>query len=199
MLPTKAPENFPKDAISTSPPVSSATIGSLRMVRLAARPDMPKKIGMKNAEIMEVYKKYGVNPAGGCLPMFLPIPFLFAFYKVLSLAIDLRGAEWFWVSDLSQPETIAIRVLPLLMLGTQFWLQKMTPTASMDPNQAKMMMFMPLMMGFFFYGASSGLVLYWLTTNVVGIVQQYFFNKAAQAPAASTTIDVNNNKKKGKK
>ena len=153
----------------------------------------------KNAEIMEVYKKFGVNPAGGCLPMFLPIPFLFAFYKVLSLAIDLRGAEWFWVSDLSQPETIAIRVLPLLMLGTQFWLQKMTPTASMDPNQAKMMMFMPLMMGFFFYGASSGLVLYWLTTNVVGIVQQYFFNKAAQAPAASTTIDVNNNKKKGKK
>ena len=152
----------------------------------------------KNAEVMAVYKKYGVNPAGGCLPMFLPIPFLFAFYKVLSLAIDLRGSEWLWVADLSQPETIAIRVLPLLMLGTQFWLQKMTPNASMDPSQAKMMMFMPLMMGFFFYGASSGLVLYWLTTNVVGIVQQYFFNKAAQVPASGKTIDVNN-KKKGKK
>ena len=152
----------------------------------------------KNAEIMEVYKKYNVNPAGGCVPMFLPIPFLFAFYKVLSLAIDLRGAQWLWVSDLSQPETIAIRVLPLLMIGTQFWLQKMTPNTSPDPNQARMMMMMPLMFGFFFYGASSGLVLYWLTTNIIGIAQQMYSNRTGTvtAPAAAKIIEV---KKKGGK
>ncbi len=151
----------------------------------------------KNAEVMEVYKKYDVNPAGGCVPMFLPIPFLFAFYKVLSLAIDLRGAQWMWVTDLSQPETLAIRILPLLMIGTQFWLQWMTPNTSPDPNQAKMMMLMPLMFGIFFYGASSGLVLYWLTTNILGIAQQMYSNRGVTSPPASAkTIEV---KKKGGK
>ncbi|HYP08490.1 MAG TPA: membrane protein insertase YidC [Bryobacteraceae bacterium] len=133
----------------------------------------------QNQEVMDLYKKHGVNPLGaGCLPLLLQIPFFFAFYKVLSVAIEMRGANWLWVTDLSQPETIAIRVLPILMVATQFILQKMTPpTPGADPAQQKMMMFMPLMMGVFFYTAISGLVLYWLTSNVVQLVQQWFINR----------------------
>ena len=79
--------------------------------------------------------------------------------------------------DLSAPEQIPIRLLPIAMIATQFIMQKMTPTAGVDPAQQRMMMLMPLMMGFFFYGLSSGLVLYYLTANLVGIAQQWFFNK----------------------
>jgi YidC/Oxa1 family membrane protein insertase len=103
-----------------------------------------------------------------------------------------------WVTDLSQPETIAIRILPLVMIGTQFWLQKMTPATGGDPAQQKMMMFMPLVFGFMFYGASSGLVLYWLTGNLVGIVQQLAFNKMMPAPAAATVVKAPAPKKKSK-
>lgn len=136
----------------------------------------------KNQEVMELYKKHGINPAGGCLPLLLQMPFLFAFYAVLTVAIELRQANWLWIPDLSQPETLAIRVLPLIMIATQFWLQKMTPMTGGDPAQQRMMLFMPLLFGFMFYGASSGLVLYWLTGNVVGIAQQWLFNKFMPAP-----------------
>lgn len=131
----------------------------------------------QNEEIMEVYTKYGVNPVGGCLPMVLQLPFFYGFYKVLTLAIEMRHAEWLWVSDLSQPETLAIRVLPLAMMGTQFWMQSLTPTPTVDPAQARIMKFMPLMMGFIFYQFSAGLVLYWLTGNLVGVAQQVLLNK----------------------
>jgi YidC/Oxa1 family membrane protein insertase len=150
-----------------------------------------KNVGMRdprkaeqNQEVMDLYKKHGINPLGaGCMPLLLQIPFFFAFYKVLSISIEMRGANWLWVSDLSQPETLAIRILPLAMIGTQFFLQKMTPpTPGADPSQQKMMMFMPLVMGFMFYGVSSGLVLYWLTGNLVGIVQQWFINKSMPLP-----------------
>ena len=133
----------------------------------------------KNQEVMDLYKKHGVNPAGGCVPMALQIPFFIAFYKVLSSAIDLRGAQWLWVADLSQPETIALRVLPIAMVASQFVMQKMTPATTADPAQQRVMMFMPLMMGFMFYGVSAGLVLYWLTGNLVGIAQQWFFNRVS--------------------
>src|SRR5439155_6348543 len=89
-----------------------------------------------------------------------------------------------WLSDLSQPEQIAIRILPVLLIITQFIVQKMTPNPGMDPAQAKMMSFMPLMFGFLFYNASSGLVLYWLTSNLVGIVQQWLINKTMPPPPA---------------
>jgi YidC/Oxa1 family membrane protein insertase len=150
-----------------------------------------KNVGMRdprkaeqNQEVMDLYKKHGINPLGaGCMPLLLQIPFFFAFYKVLSISIEMRGANWLWVSDLSQPETLPIRILPLAMIGTQFFLQKMTPpTPGADPSQQKMMMFMPLVMGFMFYGVSSGLVLYWLTGNLVGIVQQWFINKSMPLP-----------------
>ena len=145
----------------------------------------------KNQETMDLYKANGANPVGGCLPLLIQMPFLFAFYKVLSVSIEMRSATWFWVHDLSQPEQLAIRVLPLLLIITGFVMQKMTPAAGGDPAQQKMMQFMPLMMGFFFWKASSGLVLYWLTGNLVGILQQWFFNKtitpAEALPAPKTT------------
>jgi YidC/Oxa1 family membrane protein insertase len=132
----------------------------------------------KNEETMALYKANGANPLGGCLPLLIQMPFLLAFYKVLSVSIELRNASWYWVHDLSQPETFAIRFLPLLMIASGFVMQKMTPMATGgDPAQAKMMQFMPLMMGFFFWKSPSGLVLYWLTGNLVGIAQQWFFNK----------------------
>jgi YidC/Oxa1 family membrane protein insertase len=133
----------------------------------------------QNQELMDLYKRNGVNPLGGCVPVLLQIPFFFAFYKVLSVAIEMRGADWLWVTDLSRPETIPIRILPVAMIVTQFILQKMTPNPSADPSQQRIMMLMPLMFGFMFYGVQSGLVLYWLTGNVVGIAQQWFFNRTA--------------------
>jgi len=144
----------------------------------------------KNAEVMALYKKYGINPLGGCLPMLLQIPFFYAYYRVLSVSIEMRGASFLWVHDLAQPETgffahlgTPIRLLPLILIVTQFFSQKMTPPSpGVDPNQQKMMMFMPLMMGFIFYGVSSGLVLYWLTSNLVGVAQQWLLNRQTPAP-----------------
>jgi YidC/Oxa1 family membrane protein insertase len=146
----------------------------------------PKKAD-QNAEVMALYKREGVNPAGGCLPMVLQIPFFIAFYTVLTVAIEMRGAQWLWVGDLSQPETLAIRILPLLLIATQFLLQKISPATSADPAQQKVMMLMPLMMGFMFYGVSSGLVLYWLTGNLVGMAQQWFFNRVLPTPVVTET------------
>ena len=156
--------------------------------------DKYKNLGMRDPrkseqqqELMELYKKHDISVAGGCLPLLIQIPFLYAFYKVLSLSTEMRGAEWLWVSDLSRPETLALRALPLLLIITQFLQQKMTPPApGMDPSQQKMMMMMPLVMGFMFYGASSGLVLYWLTGNIVGIGQQWILNKLTHTPAVET-------------
>jgi YidC/Oxa1 family membrane protein insertase len=149
----------------------------------------PKK-AEQNQEVMELYKKHGVNPMGGCLPMVLQMPIFIAFYSVLQVAIEMRGANWLWVTDLSQPEHLAIRILPVAMIVAQFVMQKMTPNPSADPNQAKMMLFMPLIFGFMFYGVSSGLVLYWLTSNLVGIVQQYFINKSMPAPAEASAPQI---------
>ena len=133
----------------------------------------------KQQETMDLYKKNGVNPMGGCIPMLIQLPFLWAFYRVLSVTIELRNASWLWVGDLSQPEHFAIRFLPLIMIASSFFMQKMTPMAGGDPNQQKIMQFMPLMWGVFFWSASSGLVLYWLTSNLAQIGQQLFFNKTA--------------------
>jgi YidC/Oxa1 family membrane protein insertase len=141
----------------------------------------PKK-AEQNEELMALYKRYGVNPMGGCLPMILQMPFFIAFYYVLTSAIEMRHASWLWVEDLSRPETLAVRVLPLAMILTQFWQQSMTPQPTVDPAQARLMKFMPLMFGFFFYGFQSGLVLYWLTMNLVGVAQQALLNRLPSEP-----------------
>lgn len=135
----------------------------------------------QNQEVMELYKVHGVSPMGGCMPMALQIPFFFAFYKVFTVSAEMRGASWLWVADLSQPETLPIKILPLAMIASQFFMQKMTPQPNQDPAQARMMMFMPLIFGFMFYNFASGLVLYYLTSNLVSMAQQYFFNRTVTA------------------
>jgi YidC/Oxa1 family membrane protein insertase len=159
----------------------------------------PKKAD-QNQEVMELYKKHGVNPMGGCVPMLLQIPFFIAFYKVFSVSVEMRGASWLWVTDLSQPETLAIHLLPIIMVVSQFVMQKMTPTAAGgDPSQQKMMQFMPLIFGFMFYNLSSGLVLYYLTSNLVGVAQQWFFNRTSLASVAAQSVQPPKKKKDGRK
>ena len=96
----------------------------------------PKK-AEQNQEVMALYKKEGVNPVGGCLPMIIQLPFLYAFYRVLSIAIEFRHAPWLWVKDLSEPEMLPIHILPIILIVTQFFSQKLTPAAGVDPNQQK--------------------------------------------------------------
>ena len=127
--------------------------------------------------MMNIYKEHGINPMSGCLPLLLQMPFLFAFYTMLRVSIELRGAPWiFWIKDLSIYDPYYI--MPILMAVSMLITQKMTPaTAMVDPAQAKMMMIMPLMFTVLFLWAASGLMLYWLTSNVIGIGQQFFINK----------------------
>jgi YidC/Oxa1 family membrane protein insertase len=150
-------------------------------------------------ETMDLYKKHGVNPMGGCFPMLLQIPFFFAFYKVFTVSVEMRGANWLWVNDLSQPEHLAIRILPIIMIATQFLMQKMTPQPNADPNQQRMMMMMPLIFGFMFYNFPSGLVLYYLTSNLVGMGQQWFFNHTETAQEAARSVGPPPKKKNGRK
>ena len=138
-----------------------------------------------NTEMMNLYREHGVNPASGCVPMLLTFPVLFAFYAMLSQAIELRGAPFFgWITDLSRHDPWY--VTPLLMGATMVWQQKITPTSA-DPMQAKVMMFMPIMFTFMFLWAPSGLVVYWFVSNLMAIGQQYLTNhlistaKAAKA------------------
>jgi YidC/Oxa1 family membrane protein insertase len=127
-----------------------------------------------NSEIMGLYKQEGVNPASGCVPMLLTLPVLFAFYSLLSQAIELRGAPFgFWIRDLSERDPLYIT--PVLMAMTMFWQQRVTPSTA-DPAQQRVMMMMPLMFGVMFLAAPSGLVLYWLVGNLFAIGQQYFTN-----------------------
>ncbi len=143
----------------------------------------------QNTEVMDLYKKNGVNPMGGCFPMLLQIPFFFAFYRVFTVSVEMRGASWLWVTDLSQAEQLPIHILPIIMIVSQFMMQKMTPQPTQDPAQAKMMMFMPLIFGFMFYYLPSGLVLYYLTSNLVNMGQQWFFNRTAVASQAALSVE----------
>ena len=155
----------------------------------------PRK-AKQNEELQALYKKHQANPMGGCLPLVLQMPFFFAFYKLLTVAIEMRHADWLWVSDLSNPETLAIRVLPLTMVATQFWSQSLTPNPTADATQARLMKFMPLMFGFIFYQFQAGLVLYWLTSNCVGIGQQLLLNRL---PAEKLQLDSGQQRGKRKK
>lgn len=127
------------------------------------------------AEMMELYKKYKVNPMSGCFPMLLQIPVFFALYKVLLVAIELRGAPWLlWIADLSAKDPYY--VLPVVMGVTMLIQQKMTPS-TMDPTQAKIMLLMPVVFTFMFLNFASGLVLYWLVNNLLAIIQQFYTNR----------------------
>ena len=137
----------------------------------------PRKAAM-NEEISAIYKKEGVNPAGGCLPMLVQIPFLWAYYKMLSVALDLRHAPWLWIKDLSAADPIYL--LPILMVASTLITQRMTPQMTTDPAQQRMMnVMMPLMMGFIFFRLAAGLNLYYAVVNVIGIAQQMVMNRTS--------------------
>jgi YidC/Oxa1 family membrane protein insertase len=155
----------------------------------------PRKANQQQ-ETMDLYKKHGVNPLGGCLPSVIQLGLVYPFYKVISVAVEMRGASWLWVTDLSQAEHLPIKILPITMIISQFISQKMMPAPSTDPNQQRMMMLMPLMFGFMFYQFPSGLVLYYLTGTVVGILQQWFFNRTDTARAVALAVQPPPQKKK---
>jgi YidC/Oxa1 family membrane protein insertase len=145
-----------------------------------------------NREIMELYRRNGVNPLGGCLPMALQFPVFIGLYNALSTPIELRHAPFLWINDLSQPDwkslpftvpgwwpdflPAGIPVLTILMGASMFVQQWMTPSAG-DPNQRKMMLMMPLIFTFMFVTFPAGLTIYWLVNNILSIAQQYWINR----------------------
>jgi YidC/Oxa1 family membrane protein insertase len=133
----------------------------------------------QNEELMALYKQKGVNPASGCVPMLLTMPVLFAFYAMLSVAVEIRGEPFaLWIHDLSQHDPYYIT--PVLMGASMLWQQSLQPVA--DPAQQKIMMLTPLMFMVFFLWAPSGLVLYWLVSNLLGIGQQYATSRIIGKP-----------------
>ncbi len=135
----------------------------------------PRKAAM-NEEISALYKKEGVNPAGGCLPLLIQFPFLIAYYRMLGIALDLRHAHWLWISDLSARDPYFL--LPIIMVVSMFLMQRMTPQTGMDPAQQRMMtVMMPLMMGFIFFNLAAGLNLYYTESNLISIAQQAIMNR----------------------
>src|SRR5215213_2320815 len=118
------------------------------------------------------------NPLGGCLPLLIQMPFLFALYRAITISLDFRQATFLWIPDLSAAEPYLIHVLPILMTGTMVVLQLVTPAPSADPLQKKMMAIgMPIFMLYFLWSAPAGLVLYWLVGNIVGFSQQFLINR----------------------
>ena len=147
---------------------------------------------------MSLYKKYKVNPLGGCLPMLLQIPVFIALYRVLGDSIELRHANFisFWINDLSAKDPTYIT--PLLMGLSMLVQQKMTPTAA-DPAQAKMMMFMPIIFTVMFLNFPSGLVIYWLVNNVISVAQQIYTNKKSHDPGGAECSPSKSKQKPSKK
>lgn len=137
--------------------------------------DDPQKM---NEETMKLYREYGVNPFSGCIPMFIQIPIFFGFYSMLGTAIELRNSSFFWIHDLSQPDTVGhflgfpINLLPLIMSLTMVWQMVITPKSG-DAAQQRILYFMPIIFLTFAYNYASGLALYWTTQNIFSIVQLY--------------------------
>jgi YidC/Oxa1 family membrane protein insertase len=143
-----------------------------------------------NTEVMELYRAKGVNPASGCVPMLLTMPFLFAFYAMLGQAIEIKGESFWWIPDLALRDPLFIT--PALMGLSMFWQQKITPTTA-DPTQQKIMMFMPVMITVTMLFAPSGLVIYWFVSNVWSIGQQYLTNMLigpSKAPVVTKSREV---------
>jgi len=161
---------------------------SLKMMRIQPKVDAlkaryshlkmndPKRAEMNN-EMMQLYKEEGVNMYGGCLPLLLQMPLFFAYYRVLLNAVELRHAQWFWLKDLAMPDPHYI--LPILIIGTMFLVQFITPSPGMDPMQRRMMaIMMPAIMGFTLLHFASGLALYWITGNIINLAMQVAINNS---------------------
>ena len=143
-----------------------------------------------NKEIMEMYRRNGVNPLGGCLPMVVQFPVFIGLYNALYIPIELRHAPFLWINDLSKPDWqslpfefagwhLGVPVLTILMGASMFIQQWMTPTAG-DPNQRKLMLMMPLIFTFMFVTFPAGLTIYWLINNVLSIAQQWWINRSVK-------------------
>ena len=157
--------------------------------------DSPHKL---QKEMMELYKKYKVNPMGGCLPLFLQMPIIFAMYQTIMRSIELKGANFLWIKDLSQPDAVplpfslpfignSINMLPLFMVIAMIIQQKFSPLSrgqsqtEQQKQQQQMMLFMPIIFGVIFYSLPSGLVLYWLINTILMMVNQYRVMKKTPA------------------
>jgi YidC/Oxa1 family membrane protein insertase len=137
----------------------------------------PRRAEMQK-EMSELYKREGVNPVGGCFPMLLQMPFLFAFYSMLANAIELRHANWLWIKDLSSPDPL--HILPFIIIALMYLSQKSMPQGGMDPAQQRMLTFMtPIMFGFFSWSTAAGLSVYWMISTFLGYMQQIFINRSA--------------------
>jgi YidC/Oxa1 family membrane protein insertase len=133
---------------------------------------------MKDLQVEQLRLMKEGNPLGGCLPLLIQMPFLFALYRAITISLDFRQASFLWIPDLSAAEPYLIHILPILMTGTMVVLQLVTPAPSADPLQRKMMAVgMPLVMLYVLWSAPSGLVLYWLVGNIVGFTQQFLINR----------------------
>ena len=185
-------------------PFTAASIRSSRKMQALApemkviqdkyKDDMPKMM-QKRQELM---KKHNVSMMSGCLPVAIQIPVFIGFFTMIRSAIELRGAHFLWIADLAKPDTLFLipgttfpfNLLPLLMGGAMLWQSHLTPTSpGMDPSQAKIMRYMPLMFLVFLYNYSSGLALYWTVNNVLTIVQTKL-TTVPPPPAAAAPVSV---------
>jgi len=159
---------------------------SLKMMRVQPKVDAlknryahlkindPKRAEM-NTEMMALYKAEGANMFGGCLPMLLQMPLLFAYISVLRNAAELHQASWLWLTDLSLPDPL--HILPLLITGSMILMQCITPAPGMSSSQRKMFaILMPAVMGFSLWHYASGLSLYWVTGNIINLLIQFAIN-----------------------
>ncbi|MCU1266029.1 MAG: Membrane protein insertase YidC [Acidobacteria bacterium] len=155
-----------------------------------------KELQMEQLRLMKE-----ANPLGGCLPLLIQMPFLFALYRAITISLDFRQATFLWLPDLSAPEPYFIHVLPILMAATMIVLQLITPAPSADPLQRKMMAIgMPMFMLYILWSAPAGLLVYWLVGNIVGFTQQFIINRWTQSeedivPHAETTSKSRSGKK----
>jgi YidC/Oxa1 family membrane protein insertase len=154
----------------------------------------PRRADMQK-EMQALYKKEGVNPVGGCFPLLLQMPFLFAFYSMLNNAIELRQANWLWIHDLSMPDPW--HVLPIIIIIAMFVQQKSAPQGGMDPAQQKIMAFMgPLMFGAFSWGMPAGLSIYLALSTLLGWAQQTVINRSELGQQVRKTIEKRNARKR---
>src|SRR6266850_4394536 len=155
---------------------------------------------MKELQMEQLRLMKEANPLGGCLPLLIQMPFLFALYSAITISIDFRQASFLWIPDLSGPEPFFLhflRILPIMFTGSMIVLQLLTPAPSADPLQRKMMAVgMPLFMLYILWSAPAGLLIYWLVGNIVGFLQQFIINRMTKSEDEGPPSDAKGTKKK---
>ncbi|MDR1402009.1 MAG: membrane protein insertase YidC [Puniceicoccales bacterium] len=176
-------------------PLTNAQVRSSKKMALIQQPLKLIREKFKNnpqklqAETLKLFRENQINPAAGCLPIFIQIPIFFGLYYMLRTASDLRFAHFLWIKDLSLPDTIArigsfpLNILPLLMAATMFWQMHMTPMPATDGAQKMIFKLMPAIFLLCCYNFPSGLVLYWTVQNLLTIAQQFTTSRISKAPA----------------